>query len=187
MKPVLVLHTKLYYHRRCLKIIALYFLAGFIIGKKMSGVSRKKRNYNTRKNKTKNNESDKSVQKSEEQTEKDNKKTNVRVRKKMKKYFMLKSNSPQKIDPEKITVNITPKNKSSPDPNFIALSVLWAHYMAYKMGILKGSKDPPWQDFKSNKNWSNFLESMVQDTSWTEWIKKPDEVKKRTILAFENQ
>ncbi|MFP4662010.1 MAG: hypothetical protein ACLFPF_07465 [Halanaerobiales bacterium] len=126
-----------------------------------------------------------------------------KFRKKMKKYISLRS--PQEIDPEKVKIDIQKKpqerNKSSPTPNFIALTVLWAHYIAVQLGLLKDKLPSPWnisdeiEDGKmiersrsldvSPSKWKDFLGKVITDESWIQWIQNPDEVKQRTLLAFE--
>ncbi|MFW5991624.1 MAG: hypothetical protein ACOCQN_00345 [Halanaerobiaceae bacterium] len=123
-----------------------------------------------------------SYQKSAGSVSGNEKKHNIKIKKKMKKYFKIKS--PKKINTEDISVNVTPKKRKQ-KPNFMALTILWAHYKAYNMGLLSDTAYSPWEDYGSNKDWRNFLDSMIQDSSWTEWITNPEEVKARTKMAFE--
>jgi len=186
-------------------LLAIYLLIGFFIGSQTS-----------KKIKEKSIAKDEDLDKNQNNTEQNNikdagynspiKHHKIRIRKKMKKYFSINSNNPEGIDPKKISVDIKKKtqkrNKSSPEPSFIALSILWAHYVAKQLGLLKEKGPSPWQiafekddseilkkqtnlDISRN-SWRTFLSNIIIDKSWTSWIKKPDEVKKRTLLAFEN-
>ncbi len=186
-------------------MLAVYILIGFFIGSKTSRKINKtntdqKEDFNKYQNNTKQNNNN--------DTDNNNpiKQHKIRVRQKMKKYFSIKSNNPEGIDPDKISVDIKKKtqarNKSSPEPSFIALSILWAHYIAKQLGLLIENVPSPWQIafeqsdgeiLNKHKNldisrdsWRTFLSNIIKDKSWTSWIKNPDEVKKRTLLAFEN-
>lgn len=182
-------------------LLAIYLLVGFFIG---SQTSRKNTNREQNLNNNQNNtEENKSKDTGRNSPIRQNK---IRIRKKMKKYFSINSNNPEGIDPKKISVDIKKKtqerNKSSPEPSFIALSILWAHYVAKQLGILNMEDPSPWQiAFEKNdgeilkkhtnldisrNSWRSFLSNIIIDQSWTRWIKNPDEVKKRTLLAFEN-
>ncbi|MFW6287694.1 MAG: hypothetical protein ACOC2J_02980 [bacterium] len=186
-------------------MLALYLLVGFFIGTQTSQIFNKKRkdiNGAERKEGNCYNQDDE-INKSERDDSIIHHK--IRYRKKMKKYFTIGNNSSQKIDPEKIKVDIKRKiperNKSSPVPNFIALTVLWAHYAAVQLGLLENNSLSPWSisddiedgriiersrrlDVRPN-TWKDFLSKVITDPSWTHWIRDPEEVKRRTLLAFE--
>jgi len=185
-------------------LLAIYLLLGFFIGsqtsKKMKEKNNKEDTTDTEQLDTTNDRNNKN------NTNSHNKRHNVKVRKKIKKYFTINSNNPEAIDPDKISIDIKKKtqerNKSSPEPSFIALSILWAHYVAKQLGILNMEVPSPWQiafekkdreilkkqtnlDISRN-SWRTFLSNIIIDKSWTSWIRNPDEVKRRTLLAFEN-
>lgn len=129
-----------------------------------------------------------------------------KVRKKIKKLLAVNSDSPEGIDPEKIKIGIKEnspeRNKSSPNPSFIPLAVLWAHFVSKQLGLLKEGYPTPWELTFSDKDertlntntginisidsWKDFLANIVEDKNWYNWIKCPDEVRKRTLLAFNN-
>lgn len=134
-----------------------------------------------------------------EKKEKKNK-AKVRIKKKMEQIIAIQSDKP--IDPKKIKVNVSKgpeRNKASPEPNFIPLTVLWAHFVAKQFGLLDRDRPEPWQILEddrgnvgskvsidlSQNSWQNFLSNVITDTSWTQWIQDPDEVKMRTLMAFE--
>ncbi len=119
----------------------------------------------------------------------------------MEQIIAIQSDKP--IDPSKIKVNISKgpeNNRASPEPNFIPLVVLWAHFVARQFGLLARGRPAPWQLLKddqenkinnntidlSQNSWQNFLSNIITDTSWTQWIQDPEEVKNRTLLAFGN-
>lgn len=163
----------------------LFLLLGLIIGSNASGKLHGTKTVHTQ---------------NEEKTTRKNHK-NIKLRKRMKKAFAIES--PEGIDPEKIKVdikkNIEERNKASPEPSFIALTVLWAHFAAKQLGLLRKEWPTPWQlaftDEKgekiknsnadlSNETWKKFLSNIITDRNWVNWIKNPDEVKRRTLLAF---
>lgn len=188
-------------------MLGVYILLGFFIGSQTSKILSKK---NTEQKNT-SHDSDNNGQKNNIHDESEDNsnpgKHKIKVKKRMKKYFPIKSNSPEGIDPNKVSVNIEKKtqerNKSSPEqPNFIALSILWAHYVARQLGILKKDWPSPWEVAFSKEDgellekkakvdisrdsWRNFLSNIIKDRTWTSWIKDPGEVKNRTLLAFNN-
>lgn len=168
----------------------IYLLIGVLIGTHTSRLLK------TQRNKTEEESTD--IHKDEKRSHK-----SIRIRKKMKKYFALNSDSPEGIDPEKIKVSISKgpeRNRSSPEPNFMVLVILWAHFVAKQFGLLAKDQPAPWQlsdysdrdigktndiDLSSN-SWKNFLANVVKDKSWPSWIRDPNEIKQRTILAFES-
>ncbi|MFW6022909.1 MAG: hypothetical protein ACOCQW_05315 [Halanaerobiaceae bacterium] len=182
---------------------AFFLVIGFLVGKQLS-----------RKREIKSNDTEHPKQEKINNLPdhpKDNKKQKKRnktfkFKKKMRKTFFVNNNTGQPIDPDKISIDIKKKgkekNKSSPQASFIALTVLWAHYIAYQFDILKENAPAPWElafnnedgdllEIKKNLNlspdsWKKFLSNIIKDTSWTSWIKEADEVKNRTLLAFEN-
>lgn len=137
----------------------------------------------------------------DEKQEKRKNHKNIKLRKRVKKAFAVES--PEGIDPEQIKVgiqkNIEERNKSSPEPSFIALTILWAHFAARQLGLLRKGMPTPWQlaftDKKgdeiingdidlSNETWKEFLSNIITDRNWVKWIKEPEEVRRRTLLAF---
>lgn len=184
-------------------MLAIYLILGFFIGSQRSKIIKEKSN-------NKEEDIDKNSNNTSHNTNTDHnnptKHHNIKIRKKMKKNFSINSNSAEGIDPDKVSVDIKKKtqerNKSSPEPSFIALSILWAHYVAEQLGLLKKENPPPWQIAFDNDDgeilekqrnldispdsWRNFLSNIIRDKSWTRWIKDPDEVKNRTLLAFEH-
>ena len=162
-----------------------YLLLGLLIGSNTSKIIQDKNAVHT--------------QKDVDKKKKNHK--NIKLRKKVKKSFAVES--PEGIDPEQIKVgiqkNIEERNKSSPEPSFIALTILWAHFAAKQLGLLNKERPTPWQlaftDEKgeklkndnidlSNETWKEFLSNIITDRNWVNWIKSPDEVKRRTMLAF---
>ncbi len=113
------------------------------------------------------------------------------------KFLKAIKNTPEPIDPDNISININTENKAELKPNFMALCILWAHYEACKQGLLTEDHSPPWEQFREDtttnpvepviqQDWKDFLKNIVDD-KWTAWIKKPDEVRKRTINAYEKK
>lgn len=150
---------------------------------------------------TKTSHSTKAIHTEKEDQENKTKHKNIKLRKRVKKAFAVES--PEGIDPEQIKVgiqkNIEERNKSSPEPSFIALTILWAHFAARQLGLLQKGMPTPWQlaftDEKgekikngnidlSNETWKEFLSNIITDRNWVKWIKEPKEVKRRTLLAF---
>ncbi|NLM97997.1 MAG: hypothetical protein GX175_10405 [Halanaerobiaceae bacterium] len=141
------------------------------------------------------------VHKGEEKEEKRKNRKNIKLRKRVKKAFAVES--PEALDPEQIKVgiqkSIEERNKASPEPSFIALTILWAHFAAKQLGLLGKDIPAPWQlaftdeegeiarndgiDL-SNESWKRFLSNIITDRTWVKWIKEPEEVRRRTLLAF---
>jgi len=110
-----------------------------------------------------------------------------------KQNIVLESSEP--IDPQDISVNIGSDNKSkttNSQPNFLALAILWAHFEAYEQGVLKVDSPVPWEiihtnadlSFPNQELWLQFLENIITDASWTNWIQNPLELRKRSIEAY---
>lgn len=174
----------------------LYLLVGFLVGSQASRFFQQK--------KTKPALDSNDIDKHNKQNRQQNIHHKIKFHKKIKKYFLLESNSPQKINPKNIKIDIKKKkpekNKSSPEPNFIALTILWSHYIAKQFGLLTKEGPTPWEFAYKNyeddvvekkaiidisqDSWRNFLNKIITDKSWVSWIKNPAEVKSRTLLAF---
>lgn len=168
-------------------------MLGFLMGTRLSSL------YNQEKRRKKKEEIHKDSEAGEKEPEKTNKQR-VRVKKRMEQIIAIKSDKP--IDPDKIKVKISKdqeRDRASPEPNFIPLTVLWAHFVASQFGLLARDRPAPWQilDHEDEQNsgkhdidlsqhsWQDFLSKVITDTGWTRWIQDPEEVKNRTLLAFE--
>jgi hypothetical protein len=116
---------------------------------------------------------------------------------KFRKYFKVGKTSPEPIRPENVKVNITSKEQPHKEPNFLALCILWAHFQACRQGLLTEDQLAPWEQFEEiqgqiytdnfvnvQKYWTEFLNHIITDASWTTWITKPEEVKRRAIDAY---
>lgn len=140
------------------------------------------------------------IHKDNENEPKKKNKTKVRVKKTMEQLIAIKSDKP--IDPEKIKIKVSKdqdRDRASPEPNFIPLTILWAHFVAKQFGLLDGDQPAPWQILDhedehktrirdidlSQRSWQDFLSKIITDKGWTRWIQDPDEVRNRTLLAFE--
>ncbi|MBM7556615.1 hypothetical protein [Halanaerobacter jeridensis] len=120
-----------------------------------------------------------------------------------KSYFKVNNDQAEEINPDDIEVDINTnnsnseqKNQSKKQPNFLALTVLWACFTSCQQGILFLDKPLPWAEIdlnpenieseKSNFNyeeWLAFLNNIV-DKNWTDWISEPQEIKQRALTAY---
>ncbi|MGM0501492.1 MAG: hypothetical protein ACQERJ_03090 [Bacillota bacterium] len=124
---------------------------------------------------------------------------------KYKSYFEINNSDSEKINLEDIDVNVSTNNSenqqfkpSKAEPNFLALTVFWAYFRACQQGMINLNSPVPWrqfekeEDFKVEGNdfdyedWFKFLNNIVDD-NWAEWIKDPQKIKKRALIAYENE
>lgn len=106
-----------------------------------------------------------------------------------RKYLLVETTSPEPIRPEDITIDIIPKTQQKNEvsqPNFLALCTLWAHFEACHQGLLQENKPAPWETFGNEKEdlWTQFLNHMVTDDNWPSWMTNSDEIKERSIMAY---
>ena len=122
--------------------------------------------------------------------------TSMTVTKNFEEKFKIKNKSGKPITPEDIEININTGNQPSEnsdynnpqkteEPNFIPLTIFWAHYQAHQRGLLKENKPAPWEihKLKDDQTWIKFFKEMV-DKDWKTWINNKNEVKKRSLETF---
>lgn len=111
----------------------------------------------------------------------------------MSRNFQVASNRPIKPDDVKVRVDTgAPKKPASKQPNFLALTILWAHFQACERGLLREDQPRPWDllgshDMAEQKRWMTFLQRIITETSWTSWIQNEDEVFRRAVEAYQKQ
>ena len=114
----------------------------------------------------------------------------------MQRYYKVTKTSSTPLRPEDIQVEINQSDTNQPgnsrEPNFLALSVLWAHYQAYQQGILTEKGPSPWEIVGSealedeySKAWLRFLQQVIIDKEWVKWIQDPAEVKRRVLAVLD--
>ncbi|ACL70594.1 hypothetical protein [Halothermothrix orenii] len=120
-----------------------------------------------------------------------------RVTKTFTKKFILSKDSPEAITPDNISINVKPtgQKEGAREPNKLILSILWAHFKAYKEGLLRYKRRSPWEIIEDSrldkstinnnlhKEWVSFLNEVI-DRDLVKWINNPDEVKTRTMEAM---
>ncbi|MEJ6949883.1 hypothetical protein [Natronospora cellulosivora (SeqCode)] len=107
---------------------------------------------------------------------------------KFKKQFKITKDSPKMLKPEDISINVGPKNPGEKKANSHLLSTLWAYFQAYQMGLLEEDNSIPWEGISKERiessqeenPWYSFLSNIVDD-ELPQWIRNPEEIKKRTI------
>lgn len=111
----------------------------------------------------------------------------------LQRYYKVTKTSPEPLRPEDIQVEIAQTShgsaSESDQPNPFALALLWAHYQACQQGSLTKDQPPPWEltnlDGSDEKNaWLGFLKRMITDRQWVDWIRDPEEIKQRALMAF---
>ncbi|KXS43585.1 MULTISPECIES: hypothetical protein [unclassified Candidatus Frackibacter] len=102
-----------------------------------------------------------------------------------KQNIVLESSKP--INPQDISVNIGSDNKSkttSSEPNSLALAILWAHFQACDQGSLTINPFAPWKEINNDK-WRKFLNHLITDSTWKDWIQNPEKIKHKTFKAYQ--
>jgi len=106
-----------------------------------------------------------------------------------RKNIQIFKSNPEPIKAEDISIKIQDrqmaKTQKNNKVNFIAITVLWAHYQACQQNMLGENIIPPWQKFNEQKEWKQFLQNIIKDKSWTGWINSSKEVKYRSLKAYE--
>ena len=121
-----------------------------------------------------------------------------KITKKYSSILTVQNNSSKPIEPDDISIstNQAPSSnensrenktqyKKTDKPNFIPLTIFWAHYQANQKGLLKENEPLPWEIHKKdeqNRKWRIFLNEMI-DKNWPQWINDEDEVKKHALKA----
>ncbi len=105
-----------------------------------------------------------------------------------RKNIQIIKKNPKPIKAEDVSIEIQnqqmKKTQKSNKVNFIALTVLWAHYQACQQNMLGKNIIPPWQKFNEQIEWKQFLQNIIKDKSWTGWINNSEEVKYRSLKAY---
>lgn len=112
--------------------------------------------------------------------EKDKSETTSRTTTKVKKTFKIKTDSPQKINPQDLKINIAAGGSDAFEKsNYYFFSILWAHFQAYREGLLKKDAPAPWEETRKTDNrtareWMDFIQQMTDQNprSWASNIKK---------------
>jgi len=124
----------------------------------------------------------------EKKEQKNNDKHTIRVKKAFKKYFMINGKSEKEITPEDFSVKIKTadqeRNKSSPETEYIALSAIWAHNQACKLGLLEKDKPAPWEE--KSREWLQFLTKLIQEFDLKKLFTQPNKLKEKAIYTFNN-
>ncbi|MFW6308423.1 MAG: hypothetical protein ACOC1S_00235 [bacterium] len=116
---------------------------------------------------------------------------------KFEKKFKIKKDTPHKINSGKISATVKPagdrKQVQLTESNYLFLSILWAHFQAYKQGELKMDAPAPWEKIEpikrnkssANKNWGKFLKNIIGNKKdITQWINDVKKLKQKTINSF---
>ncbi|AGB41214.1 hypothetical protein Halha_1268 [Halobacteroides halobius DSM 5150] len=101
----------------------------------------------------------------------------------------LKALSDKPIEPDDISVKTEEAN--SKELNMIPLSILWAYFQAYEENLITEGEPTPWEDSQENshlsdqekKAWIQFLDTILTE-DWATWVQDIDEIKKRSITAY---
>ncbi|GAB6139108.1 hypothetical protein [Halanaerobaculum tunisiense] len=102
-----------------------------------------------------------------------------------------KINSSEPLDSEDISVQVgsnkqaNPTTNPSEQPNVLALAILWANFQACHQELLSTDSTPPWNKINKGR-WGDFLNQLIADSDWKEWIHNPQQVKEKTRKAYNN-
>lgn len=109
------------------------------------------------------------------------------------RYYNVTKASPTPLKPEDIRVDVRQSHTNGPgrstEPNFLGLAILWAHYEAYRQGLLLEDEPAPWDIVHimedENHPWLLFLRDVITDPDWVRWIQDPVEIKQRVLSVLE--
>lgn len=117
----------------------------------------------------------------------------------VRRYLQVTKTSPAPIRPEDVRVEVQPRlpgARPSAEPNFLALSILWAHFEACRRGLLTENLPSPWEQIHEppsdpadpgdveRARWVQFLRNMITGPDWTTWIQDRNEVRRRALEAY---
>lgn len=117
----------------------------------------------------------------------------------MRRYFQVTKTSPGPIRPEDVQVQVQPRlpgTRPAAEPNFLALSILWAHFEACRRGLLAENLPGPWEQIHEQASdstdpadverarWVQFLRNVITSPDWTTWIQDRNEVRRRALEAY---
>jgi hypothetical protein len=111
------------------------------------------------------------------------------AKKTMKMYYRVTKRTPQPIRREDVLMTVQSSSSRAREerPNFLALSILWAHFQACEHGLLREDAAGPWnltaEPSPGHRRWLQFLKSIITDENWSQWIKDEEEMRRRSIEA----
>jgi len=117
----------------------------------------------------------------------------------LRRYFQVTKTSPAPIRPEDVRVQVQPRQpgtRPSAEPNFLALSILRAHFEACRRGLLAENMPGPWEQIHElasdptnpadveRARWVQFVRNMITNPDWTTWIQDRNEVRRRALEGY---